>query len=359
MLTSITLQNYKSFGAKQVVPLRPISVLVGPNNSGKSSFLSVGRFVRDAVYGGPGALLGGHGGDRFLLHRPPVGGGLLKLGWSIGAGSYETDLRVTETGLRSENERFELQNGAEVVHQSPTLAFGALGDVVHKPSPQEKEQLLPAIALPLVRSRDIKLSLEVLRQDSNFVPTPALGSDGSQIAAVLSLWRSAYPERAEMLDEILRECLPEIRFVLAMPAPQGNQFRLWFRQVDGEMFDAEHVSDGVLLFTALAMHAIDAEPGSVLFLEEPEQSIHPRRIHEVFELFQRIVEKQQCQFVIATHSPILVNELRDDPEAILLFRRSEQGSVVTPLSSVPKLVEALHETEPGELLANGFFNDPL
>jgi hypothetical protein len=70
-------------------------------------------------------------------------------------------------------------------------------------------------------------------------------------------------------------------------------------------------------------------------------------------------QKQQCQFVIATHSPILVNELRDDPEAILLFRRSEQGSVVTPLSSVPKLVEALHETEPGELLANGFFNDPL
>ena len=215
------------------------------------------------------------------------------------------------------------------------------------------------IVRPLARSRDIKLSLEVLRQDSQFATAPVLGPDGSQIAAVLSLWRSAYPERAEMLDEILRECLPEIRFVLAMPAPQGNLFRLWFRQVDGEMFDAEHVSDGVLLFTALAMHAIDAEPGSVLFLEEPEQSIHPRRIHEVFDLFQRIVERQQCQFVIATHSPILVNELRDDPEAILLFRRGEQGSVVTSLASVPRLVEALHKAEPGELLANGFFNDPL
>jgi len=45
--------------------------------------------------------------------------------------------------------------------------------------------------------------------------------------------------------------------------------------------------------------------------------------------------------------------------AILLFRRSDEGSVVTSLASVPRLVEALHRAEPGELLANGFFNDPL
>jgi predicted ATPase len=356
MLTSITLQNFKSFGAEQIVPLRPISVLVGPNNSGKSSFLSVGRFVRDAAYNSPETFLGRHGGERFLLHRPPVEDGLLKLGWATDAGRYETSLRINKADIGSVRERLKLQNGNEL--PNPRVeAFSALQSAIKSRSSKPSEW--QPIVSPLVRSRDIKLSLEVLRRDSEFATTPTLGSDGSQIAAVLSLWRSAYPERAEMLDEILRECLPEIRFVLAMPAPQGNQFRLWFRQVDGEMFDAEHVSDGVLLFTALAMHAIDAEPGSVLFLEEPEQSIHPRRIHEVFELFQRIVEKQQCQFVIATHSPILVNELRDDPEAILLFRRSEQGSVVTSLAEVPRLVEALHKAEPGELLANGFFNDPL
>lgn len=45
MLQSITLRHYKSFGDEQTIPLEPITVLVGPNNSGKSSFMSVGRLV--------------------------------------------------------------------------------------------------------------------------------------------------------------------------------------------------------------------------------------------------------------------------------------------------------------------------
>jgi AAA15 family ATPase/GTPase len=47
MLKSITLQNFKSFGDAQEVPLEPITVLVGPNNSGKSNLLSLGNFIRD------------------------------------------------------------------------------------------------------------------------------------------------------------------------------------------------------------------------------------------------------------------------------------------------------------------------
>ena len=55
MLSSITLQNYRSFGNVQKIPLEPISILVGPNNSGKSNFLSIGEFVRKAV-AAPGIL---------------------------------------------------------------------------------------------------------------------------------------------------------------------------------------------------------------------------------------------------------------------------------------------------------------
>lgn len=63
MLTSITLQNFKSFGEAQTVPLEPITVLVGPNNSGKSNFMSVGRFMRNAQVGLGDAIVieGGRG----------------------------------------------------------------------------------------------------------------------------------------------------------------------------------------------------------------------------------------------------------------------------------------------------------
>ncbi len=54
MIREITLQNYKGFGASTVVPLEPITVLVGANNSGKSNFISVGRFLSRSP---PGELL--------------------------------------------------------------------------------------------------------------------------------------------------------------------------------------------------------------------------------------------------------------------------------------------------------------
>ncbi len=202
MLTSITLQNFKSFGAEQIVPLRPISVLVGPNNSGKSSFLSVGRFVRDAVYEGDANTLTKHGGDRFLLHRPPVGDGLLELGWSTDAGSYKMALQVQGARLSSKSSRFRLQGDVElpevpeaeaswnlqiVRHEPPTalapvhVAPGKIRRSTGQDLPKLQSRYRQAqnIVLPLARSRDIKLSLEVLRQDSNFVRSPVLGSDGS------------------------------------------------------------------------------------------------------------------------------------------------------------------------------------
>ena len=51
MLSSITLRNFKSFGEEQTIPLRPITVLVGPNNSGKSAFMNIGQFVRGCHLG--------------------------------------------------------------------------------------------------------------------------------------------------------------------------------------------------------------------------------------------------------------------------------------------------------------------
>jgi hypothetical protein len=73
---------------------------------------------------------------------------------------------------------------------------------------------------------------------------------------------------------------------------------------DDEMFDAFHVSDGVLLFTALAMHAIDAGPGSRHLPRRARAFDPPDALHDIVELLRRMVQEKGCQFVIATHSPV-------------------------------------------------------
>jgi len=157
-----------------------------------------------------------------------------------------------------------------------------------------------------------------LVRDAEVVPEPRLGSDGSNIPVVLGLWRGSDPERSDKLQEFVRRCLPELRHVLVKPSPASGQQRLWVQQTDGEMFDAGHVSDGVLCFIALAMHAIEAEPGSVLFVEEPEQCVHPRRIEMIVNLFRQIVTEHGCQIIVVTHSPTLLDEFRDRPKKLAL-----------------------------------------
>lgn len=386
MLTSITLQNFKSFGEEQTIPLEPITVLVGPNNSGKSNLVSLARFIRNAATAGAESAFEQEGGIEFVLRRPAVGDSHISFGWKADTetdneGAYSVKLDVTHARIVQLNERlagpklgeawqrynsdrpatgyFNPRSGWVGPEWIDTEPMAGLSHQVQQSHPEVEH--FHHVWKPLVLSREIKLSVPVLRQDAGVVPSPQLGSDGSGLAAVLGLWRGSNLDRAEELDKFIQSCLPEISRVLVKPARVPGEQRIWVQQTDGEQFDAAHVSDGVLSFIALAMHAIDAKPGSLIFVEEPEQSIHPRLINKLVELFRRIVYERKCQIVIVTHSPVLLNEFRDDPEAILLFRRDEnKGTQVKSLTEYPDLIEALNsrEADPGDMLVNGYFNEP-
>lgn len=117
MLTSVTLQNFKSFGRAVEVPLRPITVLVGANNSGKSNFLSLARFLRRAVEKGGQEATRLEGGLDFLMHRPPGKAGTkeanLRLEWSSTLGTYRSRLAPQEGRLIQLEEMLEPRTGSD------------------------------------------------------------------------------------------------------------------------------------------------------------------------------------------------------------------------------------------------------
>lgn len=364
MVESITLQNFKSFGESQTIPLEPITVLVGPNNSGKSNFMSVGRFLTNSLVVNVTEAIRQEG--EFFFHRPLFRNEPCNIGWTTPAESYIATLSPTGKPLQAEElispnlaacftrtGGGDMRNGLShhVFLEDPSsFAIRQLG-----PKSAEAE-VLRSVWKPFASSRIIKLAIGALREDSEVVPQPEIALDGRGLAAVLGLWRGAMPEKAEALQGFMTRCLPEMANVFVRPAPVPGHQRLWFKQKDGLEFDSQHVSDGVLAFTALAMHALSVEPGQLLFIEEPEQSIHPKRLRELVDLLKDIVRERNCQFVIATHSTVLLNTFRDEPDAILLFRRSETGTRVRRLSDVPELLTALQQTPPGDLLETGAFS---
>jgi predicted ATPase len=60
-------------------------------------------------------------------------------------------------------------------------------------------------------------------------------------------------------------------------------------------------------------------------IEEPENYVHPNAL-EAFTRYLQIA-KERIQILITTHSPLLLNFL-NEPEAVCVVRRSDEGTVI-------------------------------
>jgi hypothetical protein len=367
MLARVRVQNYLSFGKMQTAELRGITLLVGANNSGKSNFLRFPDVFR-AVPLQP--------------HRPELDSDdpALKISWDanlvagsndrIGTWSYSqmrspprVAPRTTETIEIAGTELLKNPGGGQYATfngagygalTGPVIANTLLGGEM----PEQVRRDIETLIAPVSDARNVHLRVDALRNGYTLGPAVTLGADGSQLSAVLATWLLESPEKMEEFNQVLASCLPEMRRVLVRPV-QGPHVRLVFEQSDGERFDATEVSDGVLVFAGLIAHAMVAPHGGLLLLEEPERGIHPRRMGDFVELLRTLVEKRGTQFIMATHSPALLNVFRDEPESILLFRRTPSGTTIRCLADMPDLVESLSRSDPGEMLANGVFNEDL
>jgi predicted ATPase len=104
------------------------------------------------------------------------------------------------------------------------------------------------------------------------------------------------------------------------------------------------MSEGLLYYLGFA--ALKYIQGSRLFLvEEPENGLHPARISEVMDILREI--SKTSQVIIATHSPLVVNELKGD-EISVVTRDPEKGTEVVLLKDVPGFEDASKVYQPGE-----------
>ena len=198
MLRSVTLENFKSFGAKQTIPLQPITVLVGPNNSGKSNFISVARLARNAALN-PRQAVEAEGGVEFLVRRPPVGDGSVTIEWESD-GRFKALLKRDPRGRLRQYDSF----GQTLEPLSGLQSAAAERDKV---------------VLSMTTSRVVKLTLPALQADCEVVAEPELEADGRGLAAIVSHWRGFEPHKAAALDEHVRACVPEVESGATAVAP--------------------------------------------------------------------------------------------------------------------------------------------
>ena len=111
---------------------------------------------------------------------------------------------------------------------------------------------------------------------------------------------------------------------------------------------AQHLSDGFLRLLALCAIPEFGNRSSMVLLDEIEDGIEP---HILPRLIERIVKDSSAQFVMTSHSPLLINFF--EPECVTLVTRGGDGrSNFTRVDKLDVVKSGLEYLGPGEIWAN-------
>jgi predicted ATPase len=133
---------------------------------------------------------------------------------------------------------------------------------------------------------------------------------------------------------------------------RGEGYALVLLRKDGVEVPAALASSGTLVTLAFLTLIHLEEPRKLLLIEEPENALHPGRLKEIMTLLRRpIALRNDCQIVVTTHSPLLLDYV--DPAEVRVFLRNERDDVeVYNLAAVSDIRERLKYLMLGELVYN-------
>jgi len=136
-------------------------------------------------------------------------------------------------------------------------------------------------------------------------------------------------------DEIYEKMkeVVDVRFFAEMSTEKKVKLVSKISKEAGIPFLFEGLGAHQMLFMLLPIVFV-AKPNETIFIEEPENHLHPKAQYELSKLFTEIAEKQQKQLVMTTHSEHIVfgflnqvakKKLKKDDLKIYYFREPEEG----------------------------------
>lgn len=382
MFERIHIENYKCL-RDVTVELGDFTILIGPNDSGKSSFLEVikafGEFARQGYAG----FFGGSRSLQNLVWRKDAGRNIVMEAAGRSAGHrfvYHLEMPIKQQPSR---ESFEWDGKklfwTEIVtasntppgHNFPpgtqffhfTTDRGVQQSVIQgsfsglQQFVQLRQAGSTAIVEALASSLEYHFDLDKLPQPSVPQPGIVLEASGANLAAVLDVMQNSADRSAfEALQKHLHEAIPTLRGIVLPPAAgspgaKALEFILSGNGQPPVTIPASLASTGALLFTAFLTLAYTQTPELLLF-EEPENGLHPYRLQLVLDILRKMnrgeIGNRKRQIILTTHNPLLLNYAR--PEEVRVFvRHPEEGTKVIPMTKIPDIDRLLKEFALGEL----------
>jgi energy-coupling factor transporter ATP-binding protein EcfA2 len=261
MIRQITFKNFRVL-RETTLTLGPMTLLIGPNGSGKTTVLDALRAVGD-LSNSPSAF------DLLSAsERPNVSS---DVGLSLELGTPFESIVAEHTWARDPRAGHSYHS---VYYTHPHREVS--GDEQHE------------IQTALRRIRVYGLDPDAIAEPRPLKSNAELLQTGEGLPVVLDQLRDQAPERFEALNEDLGRWIPEFNRIRFTTTPQGAR-AVHLRTREGNYpIPASQLSAGTRFALVMLTLAHLPAPPPLIGIEEPDRGIHPRLLRDVQDALYRL-----------------------------------------------------------------------
>ena len=399
MLSSITIKDFRSY-REATLELRPLTVLIGANASGKSNAVEALRLLSWVAQGhrldsnlfttngyrrlrGAPTQLGYRGATQFSFDCETTHPDWDR--YSITLRSLGGEVRIANEwigGSRQIAALLAVQHGNK--QRKPGLQVGLKGEGPADPPLEvffsdQVTGLVQAQNLPELGHgprfdealRTVATQYEAWISSFVFLDAhPAsmrqyaskgdrhLASDGSNLSGVLyNLCRNA-DVKAEILD--LVSALPEqaIQDIGFIETPRDEVMAQLTESFGEETtdFDVTLLSDGTLRVLAATAAVLSTPEGGVVVLEEMDAGVHPSRARKLLRDLTAAAGHRNVRILTTSHDPALLDAVPDEALGGIVFCYRDPESAASGLvrlQDIPRYPELIAQGPVGQLMTRG------
>ena len=321
----------------------PITVLIGPNNVGKSNIIESLLLLRDAIKATFNSVVQSRNG--FARIASGQNSGVL----------VHLELVLSEPGSADIQYLVDFDSNGILVERATggdgfaysAIRAGRFWDVNIAPNlgtNRFQQDAAPLIAWRPVQSPQLIRLVEHLNQivhvdpfrsinaNAAVGPAPVIDSKGSNLAQVLHYHYNNDRDKFDAYEVAVQKVLPEVD-IIETPLIGGptTTVRLRFKY-DQTKYDLSEISSGIKGVLVMLAAAHFSPPGTLLLIEEPETHIHPAAQKALCSVIKELAAADDKQFILSTHSDSILGQFA--PEDCFFVDRSVSGSRVARLAEV-------------------------
>jgi energy-coupling factor transporter ATP-binding protein EcfA2 len=409
MFTQIRLTNFKAWQDTGAIDLKPVTILLGTNSSGKSTLIQSLLLLKQTVQSPDRSIHLNLGGDEIndifnfgdfenLLRQNPVDGRQFSLGFSfqscepsrVAQGDFFCSygqnsaggVTIQEWRLKTASHRFkvirrekgtysltvndESQPRGKGRHLSPERSISLSAEAIAMLGADGA--VLEDLSLSIRRELENIVYLGPLRRkpERDYVWNKSrpgdIGSDGHRAIDVLLASALMKGDDQNRILEGVGKWLIRMKVADKLEVKQlgrSTRYEVVIHR-DGAEANLRDVGIGISQVLPVLTIAYFAPYGSTIILEEPEIHLHPLAQSVLAELFVEISKERSIQFIVETHSEHLFRRMQT------LIAKQEITSKESVMYFVERENEIAH-VRPLELddygrvknWPEGFFGDAL